>query len=99
MGKLLRKTKSRLNPACLLPGSETYVPLYFGNDLKMLIISGMLPANKACKFNKRLFRVAWNTIQLQLINLLPTCIFAFSVYLTLPDWAVFYLGGLKQTKK
>ena len=58
MGKILRKTKSRLNPACLLPGSETYVPLYFGNDLKMLIISGMLPANKACKFNKSLFRVA-----------------------------------------
>ena len=38
---------TRGNFACLLPGSETYCPLYLGNDLKMLIISGMLPANSA----------------------------------------------------
>ena len=31
----------------LRPRSETYLPLYFGNPLTILMISGMLPAKRA----------------------------------------------------
>ena len=38
---------------CLLPLSLTYVPLYLGNIFTMSIISGILPANRACDKNNQ----------------------------------------------